>query len=198
MSKERTLLPVFLAFGVLVVGQEYAAAQDGRVLPLLAGSSVKIEGTSNKSDWSVEATSMDGALWLGDGAAIDPDSVYFTAKSEDLKSGRSTIMDRLMYDALKTDQFADIVYSLGSSGIEAISPGDTASWNTIGSLELAGVTDTLGAEVWGYRDGSRYVFSGTSSMSMREHDITPPTAMFGALRTREWVTIHFKLVFGDQ
>jgi hypothetical protein len=199
MSKKRTPLTIFLAVGILLTPVSRAGAQESRVLPLLDGSSMRIDGTSNKSDWSVEVTNMEGLLWIEDGDAITPDSVFFSARGEDLKSGRSTIMDRLMYEALKTDQYSDIIYTLGSSGIQTVSEdNDAASWNTIGTLELAGVRDTLGARVSGYRDGGRYVFTGTSSMSMREHEITPPTAMFGALRTREWVTIHFNLVFGDQ
>ena len=67
-----------------------------------------------------------------------------------------------------------------------------------GMLDLAGVRDTLATTVVGFEDTSgHFVFSGSRRMSMRQHDIEPPTAMFGALHTSEWVTIEFELVFGD-
>jgi hypothetical protein len=160
---------------------------------------MRIDGSSNKNDWSVEVTEMDGSLWLrSDDNGFIPDSVHFVVQSGELKSGRSTIMDRLMYRALKSTQYPDIVYTLSSTDVAGEARGDTTSWTTTGTLDLAGVTDTVGTTVRGYRDpDGRFVFTGTHTMSMKEHDITPPTAMFGALHTREFVTIVFDLVFGD-
>ena len=166
-------------------------------LPLIDGT-LRIDGTSNKSDWTVEVTEMDGMLWLSEsGIGFDPDSVYFVTRGGDMKSGVSVIMDRLMYKALKTDQHPNIVYTLGSSGICRTGSDDTLRWQTTGRLQLAGVSDTLSAIVTGVEEApGRFVFTGSHTMSMREHGITPPTAMFGALHTSEWVTVRFRLVFG--
>lgn len=176
-------------------------AQGLNELRLLDESSVRIDGTSNQSDWTVDATVMSGRLWVRiseDG--LDPDSVVFKVSSPELKSGRSPIMDRLMYDALNTTEHPEIAYALGPAGVEpAPAVEDTLYWNTVGLLTLVGVTDTVSTIVAGYRDADgRLVFSGTYPMSMRDYGITPPTALFGALRTREDVTIRFRLVFGDE
>ena len=172
-------------------------AQESRLLPLIDGT-LRIDGTSNKSDWTVEVTEMDGMLWLSEsGTGFDPDSVYFVTRGGDMKSGVSVIMDRLMYKALKTDQHPDIVYTLGSAGISRAASDDTLRWQTTGSLWLAGVADTLSMIVNGVEETpGRFVFTGSHRMSMREHGVTPPTAMFGALHTGEWVTVRFRLVFG--
>jgi hypothetical protein len=160
---------------------------------------MRIDGSSNKNDWSVEVDVMEGALWLSvqeDGYV--PDSVYFMVPSGELKSDVSMIMDRLMYRALKTAQHPNIVYTLGSDGLVFESATDTTIWSTTGTLDLAGVTDTLGATVSSYEDADgNYVFAGAHTMSMKEHNIKPPTAMFGALHTREHVTIVFNLLFGE-
>ncbi|HUF09007.1 MAG TPA: YceI family protein [Rhodothermales bacterium] len=171
--------------------------QEARSLPLIDGT-LRIDGTSNKSDWTVEVTEMDGMLWLSESeAGFAPDSVYFVTRGGDMKSGVSVIMDRLMYKALKTDQHPDIVYTLGSTGISRASSDDTLRWQTTGSLWLAGEADTLSTIVTGVEEApGRFVFTGSHRMSMREHGITPPTAMFGALHTSEWVEIVFRLVFG--
>lgn len=194
--------PVWLALALLVTFQAGSLrAQEISVLPLLEGSTVRIDGTSNKSDWAVDVTEMDGTLWLLESeAGFDPDSVVFRTRSAELKSGVSPIMDRLMYRALKSSTYPDIVYTLGSAGVVRAAARDTMRWKTIGKLDLAGVTDTLSATVSGYKDAAtgRFVFAGSHRMSMREHDVTPPTALFGALHTSEWVTVSFRLVFGER
>lgn len=195
---QRIQIATLLLSGLAVLPCQVLPAQEVRRLPLLEESTVRIEGTSNKSDWTVDVTEMEGMLWISNSDdGFEPDSVWFRARTEDLKSGRSSIMDRLMYRALKSDEHPDIVFTLGSSDIESLAGSDTTRWSTTGMLELAGVGDTLAATVAGYKDSNgRLVFAGSHSMSMREHDITPPTAMFGALRTREKITIQFTLVFG--
>jgi hypothetical protein len=174
-SITRWLLLVFLA-----LANHAAAAQEVRELPLMEISSMRIWGTSNKSDWTVDVTEMTGQIWLN-------------------LSDDSTIMDRLMYEALKSDEHPAISYAIGPEGVTEVGAvEDTTVWATIGTLDLAGVRDTLAASIRGYRDGEgRFVFAGSHAMSMREHDIEPPTAMFGALRTREQITISFDLVFGE-
>ena len=188
-----------LLAGLVLLSFEILSAQELRQLPLLDESTMRIDGTSNQSDYSLDVNEMAGTLWLStteDGS--EPDSVFFITQSGKLKSGKSSIMDRLMYKALKSSQYPDIVYTLGSSGVIGKSIGDTLVWRTTGALYLAGVSDTLAATVAGLEESpGRFVYSGTHRMSMRQHDITPPTAMFGALHTSEWVTITFNLVFGS-
>jgi hypothetical protein len=183
---------------LLVAGSSHA--QEAMDLPLLEPSRMLIEGTSNKSDWTVDVTQLEGRIWLTiEDDSFRPDSMKFSTRVEDMKSGRSSIMDRLMYDALRSDEHPEILYSIGAEGItERGVVEDTTVWSTIGILDLAGVRDTLSASVRGYRDGDgHFVFEGSHAMSMREHDIEPPTAMFGALRTRDQITISFDLVFGE-
>ena len=191
--------PVSLAAAiVLLLAADAVVAQEVRSLALTEGSKLVIDGTSNQSDWSVDVTQMEGAVWLSeDDGSFRPDSVFFKAPGAEMKSGKSPIMDRLMHRALKVTEHPDIVYTLGPAGIQDGEPSDTTFWHTLGSLELAGVSDSLYSIVSGYKDGDRYVFKGAHRMSMRQHDITPPTAMFGALHTSEWVTIAFELVFGE-
>lgn len=195
----RILFTVCILAGLQALSAKVVSSQNLQSFPLLEGSTMRIDGTSNKSDWSVEVTGMQGMLWgsLNDDG-VEPDSVFFVTKSGDLKSGKSTIMDRLMYKALKSTEYPEIVYTLSSSGVVSEAADDTLRWSTSGALWLAGVSDTLAATVAGFKDSDgRHVFTGAHRMSMRQHEITPPTAMFGALHTSEWVTIVFRLVFGE-
>lgn len=192
----RPLLLPFLLATCLMAGWSTAAAQDARPVALSETSSMRIDGTSNKSDWSLTVDKVQGTVWIIDGQdGPRPDSVSFVTLPADFEGSKSTIMTRLMNDALNTSEHPEITYSVGPSGIIEAAAGDTASWHTNGFLTVSGVTDTVYATVQGFAGADdTYVFRGTHRMSMKDHGIEPPTAMFGSLRTSEWVEIEFELV----
>jgi polyisoprenoid-binding protein YceI len=159
-------------------------------LSLQSDSRLWIEGTSTKSDWTVQASEVKAEMAI-DGESIE--SVKVTVPSAKIISNKSTIMDRLMHGALKVTEHPVITYELDEdvAGIGSA----MFSVETSGKLTLAGVTKSVAFTVQGQRlDGGKIRLKGTMPLKMSDYGITPPNAMFGALRTADDVTVHFEVV----
>ena len=190
--RTRLAIPLLLAL-LPGVGIPTAAAAQQALRP---ASRLWIEGTSNKNDWRVDAAGVEGSATLrsGPAGALSIAGGRLTVAAGEMKSGRSVIMDRLMYEALKTTEHPTIVYELASA---AVGPwnGGRAQVATKGRLTIAGVTKDIEATVQAERlPNGRIRFTGSYPLRMSDFDVTPPTAMFGALRTGDAVVVHFELV----
>ena len=156
-------------------------------------SSIFIDGTSNRSDWTVRANEMTGAAWMGD--AMAPDSLAITVAAGQIKGDKGTIMNRKIIDALKSREHPEIVYRLTGA---AVSEADAGTLLTEGQLTIAGVTNDIEMEVTAEKleDGSmRYM--GVAPILFREYGMRPPSALAGALRTGNEVTVHFDVIFAS-
>ena len=180
-------IAAFFAMAAFVPA-EIAQAQ---TLALSPESSIWIDGTSNRSDWTVYAKDMTGEVRMGEGEM--PDSLAFTVVSGQIKSDKSTIMDLKIADALKAREHANIAYRLTGA---TVSEDDSGMLLAQGLLTIAGVTKDIEMEVTAEQleDGSvRY--TGMTPIQFTEYGMTPPTALYGALRTGNDVTVHFDVTF---
>jgi polyisoprenoid-binding protein YceI len=158
-------------------------------LVLAPESKLWIDGTSNKSDWTATVTEMEGSMVLGEEGR--PERTTLSVAAGKIESGRGTIMDRLMYRALKTQSHPTITYTL--SAVDGL---DGDSLSASGEVEVAGVTKPAPLRVqWLNEDGGAIRVRGSHPMKMTDHGMKPPTAMFGALHTADDVTVHFDVVF---
>lgn len=184
-------------FGLLAAGLLFvsAQAQAQAVYVSQPASKVWIEGTSNKSDWTANATEFTVSVTMdADGATPGVEGAELSVASARLVSGRSTIMDRLMHDALKVDEHPNITFVLTGATPGAAS-GNTFALQTKGRLTLAGTTKEVDLAVQGEKLANGQMrFTGQYPLNMKDYGITPPSAMFGALRTAENVTVNFDLV----
>lgn len=185
-----------LAAGLLVVSAS-VTAQAQVVYRTQPASKLWIEGTSNKSDWTVDAKEFSGTFTMNREGAPGLTAAKLNVVAAKLSSGRSTIMDRLMYDALKVDDEPQITYELVS--VQPSEAGATFTLQTKGRLTLAGTTKEVDMTVQGERmaDG-RVRFQGQHELLQSDYGITPPSAMFGALRTGDKVTVKFDVVVAPQ
>lgn len=174
-----------------------ATAQDSQQLSFNPESStITIDGTSNRDDWTVTAPQFEGFVTVnensgGDTPEIEDASLVINA--QEMTGGRSSIMDRLMHGALKAREYPTIEYSLNSVSTEP--NGDTFNLVTTGDLTLGGVTQPIEVLLEGSRQGNgAYQFEGSHTINMREFEIDPPTAMFGALVTGNDVIVNFDLL----
>jgi polyisoprenoid-binding protein YceI len=182
-----------LVCAALLVPQTTLAQAAGQ-LKLLPESRVWIEGTSNRDNWTVNATQMDGFVALQPaGNALRAATGRFSVASASLEGGRGPIMDRLMHGALKSGEHPNIVYELVS--LDPIPAGaGKHRLNTRGRVTLAGVTKEIEAPAEVERVGGNLRFTGNYPLQMSDYGIQAPTAMFGALRTGDRVVIHFELL----
>ncbi len=183
----------------LLLADAPALAQ--KQFPLTSDSKVWIDGTSNKTPhWTVHATELEGYVTMNPAAtAADPGltSTHLKVTSKMLKSKKSSIMDRLMYDALKVKQHEHVTYDLTSVESVTATGDDSFTMETLGNLTLAGETKQIAMTVEGkmQADGT-VVFTGSHTMLMSDYKVKPPTAMFGALHTGDEVIVHAELVAG--
>lgn len=171
------------------------ALQQTPRLPLQPESRVWVDGTSNKNDWTVKATQLSGFVNLRvKGDMLEIAGGGFTVVAKSLVSEHGVIMDRLMQGALKSAAHPDIVYELGSATATPQPPGKYAV-ATQGRVTIAGVTKDVAQTVMAERlPGGQLRFTGSQPVLMSEYGMTPPTAMFGALRTGNRVVVNFELV----
>lgn len=185
---------MLLACAVSLVGAPLTAQSAAR-LSLLPESQVRVDGTSNKSDWSVKAGAVSGYVVLqGASGSLEVGQGGFTVQSRSLVSEHGVIMDRLMHNALRSAEHPEIVYELVSATVQPAGAGQF-TLATRGRVTIAGVTHEVEQTVQAERraDGTLR-FTGSQPIDMADYRITPPTAMFGALRTGRRVVVHFDLV----
>lgn len=174
----------------------HAAAQetsesgaDARQTLAFADSSyIVVDGTSNRSDWTVHATEFSADVRTS--ADGDPASVTLTVDVQAMESRKSTIMDRLMRGSLDADTHDTITFVS-----EAIDQSDDGAFAARGELELAGTKQPVTVAVTrGVNTTGQVVWEGSVPLLMTDFGIKPPTAMFGALHTGNEVTVRFRLV----
>jgi len=196
IAQNPILTAVFLFFSVGLVSTPPAVlAQADYILD--AGSEISIEGTSTRSDWTVQATELDGSIGVA-GEASDAEVSHgrLSIASAGIKSGKSTIMDRLMHSALMVDEHPEITYELThAEQVGSAADDGTLTLNTTGEITLTGTTRDVQIEVTAtpLEDGM-IRFTGSHAMKMSDYGMAAPTAMFGQLRTADDITIHFDIV----
>lgn len=199
MQLSPMLRPAFtLQFFVLVLlFTPHIQAQDLTTYQLQPDSKMWIDGTSNKNDWTVTATELSGFVMMDASGTVSNPGIQQTevvVPAIKIVSNRSSIMDRLMRNALKVQQHANITYALKASEVSAST--DTGyTLQTTGDLTLAGETREITMSVTGEMQSDGQIrFTGSYPMLMSDYNIQPPTAMYGALRTGNEVVVHFDLL----
>jgi len=174
-------------------------AQDTYKVGPSADPEVKVLGTSNLHNWSLEAKSLScsAKFNFGPGSAAQPQSLTALSLSipvQNLKSGES-LMDSRAYSAMKADKFTTITYVLSSASIVPAPKGQFLVKST-GNLTISGVTRQVAFDVSCLvnPDGS-ITCTGSDKLKMTDYSIKPPVFMLGALRTGDELEIDFTLVF---
>ena len=160
-------------------------------------SKMWIDGSSNRSDWTVTATEVSGFVMKDVGGSPEKPGIQQTeivVPSAMIKSNKSSIMDRLMKKSLKVQQHAEITFVLTNAEVESTTEtGYTLS--TTGELSLAGVTKEIAMTVEGEElEDGQIRFKGSHTMLMSDYNIERPTAMYGSLRTGDEVVVNFDLL----
>jgi hypothetical protein len=161
-----------------------------------ATADVKVLGTSNLHDWSMEDKDVACSVkfMYGGGKAVPVSLAAFTFSFpvRNLKSGKSG-MDSKAYDALKANTQNNITFTASSS---SIIPGQNGQFTvkSSGNLTIAGVTKAV-ALTAACNEGANgtVTCSGKDVLLMSDYQIKPPTYMLGTLRTGNKLTIDFTM-----
>lgn len=183
-----------------------AGAQSTVHLAARPDSKLSIAGTSNLHAWECKASSIEASIDISpDYAKSETAALQREIKRVDVKVPVGNLkcghgkMDENMYKALKADDAPQINYILGSFEVVPGATSDTFTLKTVGTLTVAGAQNTVKMDVNARRmaDGTLRA-EGEVPILMTDYGIKPPTAMFGALKTGNQVTVKFDLVVAPQ
>ena len=156
---------------------------------------VTIHGTSNLHDWdeNIETVTGNATINWNEDKSFDLDAIDIKMNVYSIKSHEGSFMNNNTYKALKADANPVITFILRSplKSIKANSIGNNVSM--AGSLTIAGVTNKITMQVKLVMDSQgKLTIEGSQIIKMTDYGVTPPTALFGTIRTRDNITLSFK------
>ena len=196
-----TFKPLAVAFALTIAAAHAASAQAR--MTLRPESRVTVAGGSNVHDWSCAAAAFQAVVELDStyvttalNALPQPIAkVVVTIPTKSLRCGKDK-MDENTWKALKAEEFKEIRYELAGYEIDASKSSlETFLAVTKGRLTVAGTTKDVEIPMTATRlAGGRMKGVGSLRMLMTDVGIKPPTAMLGALRTKNEITISFEVL----
>jgi polyisoprenoid-binding protein YceI len=96
-------------------------------------------------------------------------------------------MDKNAYNALKTDKFKSIQFTVVSSTIQKNAVQAT------GNLSIAGITKPVQIEAICSNNNGTLICTGSKKIKMSDFQVEAPVFMFGTVKTGDEITISFNL-----
>lgn len=200
---KKLLIPSLLVFINTQVAVGQSTSDSVTTYKAAEQSSMLISGTSSVHDWEAEVEEFDVEVDLtvgGDKAHTPKASEYkgvrINVPVKKIESGKSG-MNSKIYGALKEEKHPEITFRMSEINTVSSSTEDTTFTLALdGDLTIAGTTRTITiADVEGQSlpDGT-YKFEGKTSMKMTDFDVKPPSAMFGAIKAGDKITVSFDLI----
>jgi len=179
---------LFFSFLFLCVVKNISAQESFIIKSFEAG----LSGTSNLHDWTATINSLSGTC---DCSETEITKINLTIDATTLESSKGTVMDNIMLDALKTDDYPKIY--LKSSSFKLISEYNGISkYSGMGTMTIAGVSKTFSITTsHKILQNGDFEVSGSVDILMTDFGIEPPTALFGTLTTANEVNISYKIIF---
>jgi polyisoprenoid-binding protein YceI len=171
-----------------------AAAQ----LQFQQGSTITVEGTSSVQSWSCATTQLAGSAQAEvSGRTLSGLSgLRLTIPVQGLDC-RNRQMNGKLREALNAGAHPQIRYTVTAAEVGAPDGQGRFSVTVTGRLEMAGATRTVRTTAQGVpaADG-QFRFTGRVPLKMSDYGIDPPTAMLGALRAGDEVTVVYDVTLG--
>lgn len=178
---------VLLAITISTVAfTQLGVAQTYKITP---GSEIKVAGTSNIHDWTMQTTAISGeaqvALAGKDLKGVN--ALSFSTAAKNLK-GKEDLLNTRAHKAMKADKFPTIAFKLNSATVS----GDIVKGT--GALTIAGVTKEVAVQgkATENADGSVSI-AGSRKIKMSEYGIQPPSFMLGALKVADEINVIYNL-----
>jgi len=162
----------------------------------------KIEGDSNVRKWDANINQADGQLLFSMDEEFSVDrlepehfrSLNITIPVSSISSGNNVLTNNI-HNNLKKDEFPEITFTLNEAIDVVLRDGRTVI-TAIGTIEAAGANHRATMNVETVQEGEQSIrFTGAKDMLMTDFDIDPPTAMMGAFRSVDEITIVFDVLF---
>lgn len=161
---------------------------------------IKIEGTSNLQSWSADVEKASGTfrIQLEDGKIVRVDEATVVMDATSIKGSEGRRMDNKIYESLNTKSQPNITFNLRDIVALRENPG-TARINANGVITVAGVSKVANLNTVGkVLPNGDIEFTGSQVIRMTDHRVSPPTALLGALKTGDEVTVVYRIVLNAQ
>ena len=189
-KKEFSKYCIGLFLGIVFFMANVGNAQNFEITP--QNLTVSILGTSNVHDWEMKVTKINSELTLSSSKQITSLVVKIPVIS--IKSGKG-IMDEKTYDAFDSKKNPNIVFQLTEASSIKLTDKDSEITLT-GNLSMAGETRKISFKtVCKTTKTGDYQLKGNVPLKMTDFKIKPPTAMLGAMKTGDAVTVKFDVSF---
>ncbi|KRD08171.1 hypothetical protein ASE21_15880 [Flavobacterium sp. Root901] len=184
-NKIKLITVVIAIFGII----SFASAQKSYSLD--GKSTFSVAGTSTLHDWEMKSGSGTGTanLTITNSKLTDIESLSVTLLAESIKSEKKS-MDKVAYETLKTDKNKSIKYVLKSA--EKV---NETTWELTGTYTIAGVSKVFKTTVKTTVTKDALNLQGSNKITFADFGMKSPTAMFGAIKTGQDLTIKFNLNF---
>jgi len=156
---------------------------------------IKVKGSSNLHDWTMEAKngSIEANLNLASNVSYlaGIQSLSFSVPVKNLKSTEGNLMDNRAYDALKADKYPNVTFKL-LTATPTSTTVNKSTFKVTGELTICGVTKEIEmtANSTKNSDGS-VIITGSQNIKMTQFNVRPPSFMFGALKVTDNLTIDY-------
>jgi len=156
--------------------------------------SAKILGTSTLHDWEMSSPNGNCSCTVAldaNNKIIGVSALSFVIKVESFVSEHK-LMNNKTYEALKSDKFPTITYTLTSATVTQIN-ATTSLIKTHGKLTIAGVTRDSEVDAYCAVSNTDQSISCkvVKKMKMTDFNVTPPAVMMGSIKTGNDITIEF-------
>ena len=162
--------------------------------------SLIIKGDSNVHKWesSIEYLTGFASVSFSEAGDLQIDECNIVIPTKSIKSSKGNRMDKNTYKALKESEFPNIQYSLTSFG-DLAKTGNKFTAKTTGNLTVAGTTKLIAMDINGVQlENGNIEITGSKDMKITDFDIKPPTALLGTMRTKDEITIEFRVVLDNE
>jgi hypothetical protein len=171
-----------------------------------SGNKMIIKGTSTLHDWQCKVEQMSGQMsaTVTSGVVKEIQNLTFSAAVNSIRSIKENGeyyekgMDKNVYKALKSDQYAAITFALKKVNSVTAAANNKVTIVAAGTLTISGTPKEVTLTVSGTPSGAGYAFEGTFPMKMTDFKIEPPTALLGTIRTGDAITVEFKTVYNPR
>jgi len=182
----------FIIFFLAAPGMMCVAQSDGA-----SKQSISINGSSNMHDWVMHAEEV---VVKGDISSAEDDGTWKVSALtveipvEKIKSEKGSIMDKKTYKALMSEVHPVIRFNVPGTTVLTTGKANKVQ----GSLRVAGVTKTIDLAVdVRLSPAGDLVCSGQKDMKMTDFKVDPPTALMGAMKTTDEITIEFNVTLSN-
>ena len=160
---------------------------------------VTITGTSTLHDWTVtcaEVKDVPNQLTVDPSNAGEIADFGFKVPVTGMDGGRGSSMNEKINNAFQSSEHPVVEYK--QTAPAKVSQANAAGEFTIqstGTLFMAGASKPVQINCTGVTKDDKLVITGNQELKMSEFGMTPPSAMFGQIKTNDNIVVNYKFQY---